>query len=414
MELDFDIATKKRKFDACEIVVNDHHDDQQVTSMENLPIDVILDIFSRLPITSLVQFKFVSKPWRAIAEDPHVLRNHVNDTPRDPCLILHCDFPIRNELCFADLSARKDDKEVIVSKFRTPFVHNLPEFVVAGSCNGLLCLSDSLYNDAMYIYNPFTRDYMEIPKSIKFSDQEVVFGFGFNPKTKQYKVIKIIYYRNSNTNSRTRRIVYPKSDVQVFTLGTNSWRSLGKSPYQLIRSPSEALVNGILHFVSKPRRYFPARKIVAFDLNDEQFREVAKPDCGGLNKCNFQLALLNGCLAAAVYGNYGKLEIWIMKKYNVKESWVKEYNIGAYMPKGLKQNYSDRPLKIWKSSSNARAVRVICQLETGEILLEYKSRALVSYDPKKNKFKNLDFQGMPNWFQTVVHEGSLNWIDTLK
>ncbi|KAJ6956153.1 hypothetical protein NC652_007300 [Populus alba x Populus x berolinensis] len=100
-----------------------------------------------------------------------------------------------------------------------------------------------------------------------------------------------------------------------------------------------------------------------------------------------------------------------MKEYNVKGSWVKEYSIGAYMPKGLKQNLV-RPLKIWKNASNGRAVRALCVLKNGEILLEYKNRALVSYDPKKGKFKDVDLQGTPKWFQTVVHVGSLNWIDT--
>ncbi|KAJ6691730.1 hypothetical protein OIU79_013678, partial [Salix purpurea] len=64
-----------------------------------------------------------------------------------------------------------------------------------------------------------------------------------------------------------------------------------------------------------------------------------------------------------------------MKEYNEKGSWVKEYKIGAYMPKGLKQNL-DRPLKIWKNASNRRVVRALCVLKNGEILLEYKNRVL--------------------------------------
>ncbi|WRX09697.1 F-box domain - like 10 [Theobroma cacao] len=359
MDSDDEKHAKRRK--------TNHDDDQpQTTGMEILPHEIIVDILSRLPITSLVQFKFVCRGWRALAQDPLLAGMHLSwKADSNPCLILHCDFPIRNQLYFVDLSAHNQDKE-------------------------------------------------KLPKSRQYPDQEVVFGFGFHPKTKEYKVVKIVYYRNTSSSyNRARRIIYPQSDVQIFTLGSSAWRSLGKVSYQFVRRPSEALVSGRLHWVSRPRRYYPARRLMSFDLADEQFREVPKPDCGGLNRCNFHLSVLRGCLAAAVYGNYGKLEIWVMKDYNVKESWIKEFSIGAYTPKCLKQNLDrDRPLKIWKNASNGKVVRVLCLLENGEILLEYKNRVLVSYDPKKGKFRDLVLQGIPNWFQTVVHAGSFNWINT--
>ncbi|KAK8517843.1 hypothetical protein V6N13_127995 [Hibiscus sabdariffa] len=408
MDLDHDEHHAKRRKTKTR-----HEQQQQPTALETLPNEIIVHILSRLPITSFVQFKFVCKRWRALAQDPVLAADmHLSSKAdgNDPCLILHCDFPIRNQLYFLDLSADNQDKDK-VKRLYVPFQATMPEFDVVGSCNGLLCLSDSLYNDALYVHNPFTMDYIELPESRRYPDQELVFGFGFHPETKEYKVVKIVYYRNISNYSyrRARRTVYPQSDVQIFTLGTSSWRSLGKVSYQFVRRPSEALVNGRLHWVSRPRRYHPARRIISFDLADEQFREVPKPDCGGLTRCNFHLSVLQGCLAVAVYGNYGKLEIWVMKCYNEKESWVKEFTIGAYMHKCLKPNLDrDRPLKIWKH--NGKVVRVLCLLENGQVLLEYKNRVLVSYDPKKGKFRDLVFQGIPNWFQTVVHTGSLIWL----
>lgn len=99
-----------------------------------------------------------------------------------------------------------------------------------------------------------------------------------------------------------------------------------------------------------------------------------------------------------------------MKDYKKNESWIKEFNIGAYIPKVLKQNI-DRTFRILKNPSNGRVVRVVCALTNGQILLEYKNRVLVSYEPKGGKFKDLMFQSLPNWFHTIVHQGSFNWID---
>ncbi|KAE8720282.1 F-box protein [Hibiscus syriacus] len=417
MDLDDGRLAKRRKT-KLELEFEDDHR-QTATGMETLPGEIVVDVLSRLPITSLVQFKFVCKGWRALAQDPVLAADMCRTRTGNTCLILHCDFPIKNHLYFVDLSPNNQEKDK-VKRLYVPFQTSMPEFDVVGSCNGLLCLSDSLYNDALYVYNPFTMDYIELPKSRRYPDQEVVFGFGFHPKTEEYKVVMIVYYRNTSSSSsssysRARRVVYRHSDVQVFTLGSSAWRSLGKIPYQLVRRSSEALVSGRLHWVSRPRRYHPARCIMSFDIRTEEFEEVPKPDCGGLNRCNFHVSVLRGCLAAAVYGNYGKLEIWVMKDYNVKESWTKEFSIGAYMPKCLKQNLDqdNRPLKIWKNNSSGKLVRVLSVSENGEILLEYKNRVLVSYDPKKGKFTDLVFQGIPHWFQTVVHAASFSWINTL-
>ncbi|XP_050204501.1 F-box protein At3g07870 [Mercurialis annua] len=395
--------TKKRRYNL--------EDDQPPTLMENLPQEIIQDILSRLPISSLVRFKCVCHSWRALAQDPDLINMYftTNNIKNDPCLILHCDFPIKNHLYFLDFAADNQEKHK-VKRIHTPFSPIMPEFDVVGSCNGLLCLADSLYNDSIFIYNPFLMSYIELPKSLNYSDQEIVFGFGFHPKTRKYKVVRIVYYRNSSF--RARRLIYPQSEVQILTVGDSEWRSLGKISYQLVRRHSEASVNGRIHWVSRPRRYNPARRLVSFDLEDEQFREVPKPDCGGLSRCNYHLVVLKGCLSAAVYCNYGRLEIWVMKEYNVKESWVKQYCIGSYMPKGLKQNI-DRPTKIWKiNGAIGRVVRVLGVLKNGEILLEYKNRVIVSYDPNLGKFKDLALQSTPKWFQTVVHVGSLNWIDS--
>ncbi|CAN8269546.1 unnamed protein product [Cochlearia groenlandica] len=387
------------------------------TVLDTLPGDILSDIFSRLPISSLTKLTFVCKSWRSLLTQHNLVSSSSSSSSSSysttrPCLLFHCDFPIRNGLHFIDLS--EEEKRIKTKKFTLRFSTSMPEFDVVGSCNGLLCLSDSLYNDSLYLYNPFTTNSLELPKSCnKYHDQELVFGFGFHQKTKEYKVLKIVYFRSSNSNYKARgRVQYKQSEVQIMTLSSSkdqtlSWRSLGKAPYKFVKRSSEALVNGRLHFVTRPDR-----KFVSFDLEDEEFREIPKPDYGGLNRTNHRLVNLKSCLCAVVYGNYGKLDIWVMKSYGVKESWSKEYSIGTYLPKGLKHNVDMRPMWIMKNGENGKVVRVLCVLDNGEILLEYKSRVLVAYDPKMGRFKDLVFNGLPNWFHTIVHVGTLSWFDT--
>lgn len=406
--MDSDCETQSRR------IRTKQEDDHQATSgIETLPREIVFDILSKLPISSLVQFKYVCRPWRVITQDPNLVDLYNSRTAEEnPCLVFHCDFPIRNQLYFVDFHADKDEKQT-VRRIQTPFCSSMPEFDVIGSCHGLLCLSDSLYNDGLSVYNPFTRDYRELPRSIQYPNQEVVFGFGFHPITKEYKVVKIIYYKNGHRGLRNRFRI-SSSEVQVLTLGSSTWRSLGKVSHDLHRWPAQqVLVHGRLHWVTGPRRHRTGRNLVSFDLGDENFREVPKPDVVGLRRCEFHLFVMRGCLSAAFCVSNGKMEIWVMKEYGVKESWVKELVIPNYAPKGIKQEVIQPPFSVPKAKG--KSVRVLCVLRSGEFLLEYKekSRALVLYNPNSGKFKDLVFQGLPNWFQTVVHVGSLNQIDTL-
>jgi|UniRef100_A0A2N9EZZ9 F-box interacting protein len=409
MDSDFErVGTTKRIK-----VEEEEEEDQGTNRMETLPGDIILNILSGLPISSLVQFRCVCKSWRLLAKDPEVVNMHSSRMfEKNPCLIFHCDYAIRNQLYFVEFPDSNDKIEK-VKKFQVPFWSAMPEFDVVGTCNGLLCLSDSLFNDALYLYNPFTRNYQELPKSMQYANQEVVFGFGFHPITKEYKVVKIVYFKNTagRGNRRPFRINHQYSEVQIFTVGRSVWRSLGKADYHLVQWPTQVLVNGRLHWVTWPTRTNRIRSMVSFDLADEQFQEVPRPADGySLSRSNYHLLVIGGCLSAAVYCHYGKLEIWVMEEYGVMESWVLKYHIGNYVPKGF-QKEMDISFKISRFAPRGRFVRVIGVLNNGEILLEYKSRALVSYNPKTKKSRDLIFPGIPKWFRAIVHHGSLNWID---
>lgn len=159
--------------------------------------------------------------------------------------------------------------------------------------------------------------------------------------------------------------------------------------------------------------------IMSFDLADEQFREVQKPDFAPYPArfYSYHLVVLRDCLGVAFTtppSNGGNLEIWAMKVYDVKESWVKEYAIASLCPPLRLFSCQDlKPYAIWTNVRFGRAFTVLCVLKTGEILIEYKNGALVSYNPETGVSKDLTFQGLPNLFKTIVHVGGLNWIDNI-
>ncbi|CAK7349724.1 unnamed protein product [Dovyalis caffra] len=376
--------------------------------MESLPREILFDILSRLPTTSLHNAKLVCCSWRNLVQDPVLVDMHFTRQPENnPCLILHSDYPIRNQLYAVHFYAHNENVGM-VRKICVPEI--FPEFDVIGSCNGWLCLCDSLSKSTFHVYNPFTGDCIELPKSASNSDKWIAFEFGFHPTTKDYKVVMI----GNGTRAGSPYIcaLPQRSEIKILTLGSPAWRSVGRVPYHLFGSPSQVLVNGRLHWVSWPLTspHCPGRLIVSFDLADERFREVQKPNSARFHVRN--LTVLGGCLSVAAYREDGLFEIWIMKEYGVKESWIKEFSIGTHPPRGLEEDV-DCSFNISKFYSKRSFVRVLCRLKNGEILLEYKCRALVSYDPRSGTFRDITVQGMPNWFQAVLHIGNHNLIDTL-
>ncbi|KAF5741389.1 F-box protein [Tripterygium wilfordii] len=378
--------------------------------MDGLPRELALDILSKLPIASILQAKLVCRSWRNLVRHPLLLRMHFSCTAEDnTVVVLHSDHPVRNQLLTVEFSADNENTE-IVKRIDLPM---MPEFDVVGSINGFLCFCDSFYKNSLYLYNPRANSHKELPGSERFPNQDVVLGFGFHPKTEEFKVVKIVYYSRFHHGIFARhRLSRQQSEVQILTLGCNkSWRSLGQLPYNLIQPPCQVLFKERLHWVTRPHRDSHGMRIISFDLAEEQFQIVPTPECGSLDRCGFTLVVLGDYLSAAVWCLDGKLEIWVMKEYDVKESWMKDFNIDAtYVPRGFEQDV-DISFTLKKLYTNSPLVRVLCLLMNGEILLAYKCRALVSYDPIRGTFKDLPHQGLPNWFQTVL-VGRLDWNDT--
>ncbi|XP_021663264.2 F-box protein At3g07870 [Hevea brasiliensis] len=383
--------------------------------MESLPREIMLNILSRLPTPSLLNAKLVNRSWQNLAEDPILIDLHfthmaANNT--NPCLILHGDHPIQNQL-YALYFYPNNSNVGLVKRISLP---PIPDFDIAASCNGWLCLSNSS-RDTFHLYNPFTSDFLELPNKSTHQNEDVctVLGFGIQAETKEYKVLKISH-GTKNVRGCRRICGYPQSKAEILTVGSPIWRSLGQISYNLVQSPSQIMVNGKLHWVNSPFIH-PRRnnRLISFDLADEKFRMVPNPDSAGFERHGshrLKLVTIGGCLSVVLNINYGSFEIWVMKEYGVRQSWTKEFNISSDLPRELEEEVVDPAFKISRMYRRS-FTRVICSVKNGEILLQYKCRALLSYDPRQGTFKDIKIPGMPNMFEAVAHDGNLNGIDSL-
>ncbi|KAL8458060.1 hypothetical protein ACS0TY_035801 [Phlomoides rotata] len=301
--------------------------------------DVLLEIFLRLPVKTLVRFKCVCKHWHTIIESQSFVKQHFSQrSNQERLLVRHYK---RNE----DLHAYALFVDDICSGFEEPAHLQMPNMILEllGPVNGVFCLVGQSRDLALL--NPATRQLKPLPElpevivdpHLLFLDN--VLGFGLDPLSGDYKVISVWYLWN-------RSVIAPDCHpiTFVYNLGSDSWRILEdvgcfESSYRACRSICNTYTNGVYYWTMEFSNTNVAA-ILSFDMATEKFKEIQVPDClkskiGHLTVHNDSIALLSYQLE-----RNDLCEVWLMEK---EGSW----NRGAVVGPCQAINW---PLCLWKNN----------------------------------------------------------------
>ncbi|OMO64709.1 hypothetical protein COLO4_31895 [Corchorus olitorius] len=336
--------------------------------MANLPLDLIATILSRLPVKYLLCFRCVSKLWRSLIDDPdfinlhlrHSLKYHTNHT----LILKNSDLHVADTACLGPFT-----------KLEHPLMSYNHGVKILGSCNGLLCIRNIV--EDMAIWNPYTRKHHVLPSLS--SCNVYVYGFGHDPVTDDYKVVKIMQ-SGGNYGKAT------DSEVKVCSLKRNGWRKIQDIPYALsFPKVNGVFAGGALHWVMTQKvQLSEDNMIIALDLGAEIFKEVPLPEYKD-KRCQLNVGALGGCLCAVA--NYDvRVDIWKMKEYGVKESWIKLLSLTREDVIG-----------------SLRFMKPLAYSSSGDqVLLEHDNINLFWYDLKKKKTHDVWYPGMPLSYETEI------------
>ncbi|KAE8788265.1 putative F-box/kelch-repeat protein [Hordeum vulgare] len=259
---------------------------------EDLLDEIVWEILIRLPVESLVRFKLVSKAWRSIISDPVFVRAHLHYSKQkhhsslsfliipqiylepDPSHIVSTN--IRFYHCSLQQQQQQDDTMSGSASASLLYGKHFEagEFELVSQmahCDGLVLLPTDTNT---YIFNPAMRDVLELPKSHRNIVQHSVvpIGFGVDPSTGRYKVVRSFYY-----------CIYHSSDchhiamgMEVFTIndGQNgSWReTLIDPPALILRAHTAIHCKGCLfYYIDRESHPCATRVLLRFSLADETF-----------------------------------------------------------------------------------------------------------------------------------------------
>ncbi|KAK9016784.1 hypothetical protein V6N11_079278 [Hibiscus sabdariffa] len=286
-----------------------------------MPVGVIVEILKRLPVKSVVKCKSVCKSWNTPISHPSFISTHLqaslsNNTPF--LLFSYWENGKENYFLHYDNDGFDEFKQL---QFPV-FVCDSYSFVL-GSCNGLICLRFWNVVSKFILWYPSIQKYISLPRLRISNDVHINFGFGFDSRTNDYKLV-IIWLE--------------KGDAWIkpflFSLNENCWKRVNAIPPSYTSYSCELLVpfvNGTAHWIGYQKRNNGVftNAILGFDLSAEEFFEIS------LDESLIGLGLM--VLSTMKYGEssiavlkrdqtnelWDLAEMWVMKEYGVVGSWTK-------------------------------------------------------------------------------------------
>ncbi|XP_024986394.1 F-box/kelch-repeat protein At3g23880 isoform X2 [Cynara cardunculus var. scolymus] len=339
-------------------------------SVSTLLPEIVVEILSRLPVESLLRCRSVCKLWRSLISDPHFIKSHLSLSTNNKHYAHHrlifSTVP-RINLKSCPLYDVLYDKSVNALELDYPLKHPLKSVWIVGSCNGLLCIA--IEEDTLFIWNPSTRRSNRLPYcGFKVrSGWYVLYGFGYDESTDDYKVVGISCVFKNGAKYDTK--------VKIYSLKSGNWKKIGDFPHGIPLDDSGKFSNGALHWAAS--RDFGSSyswTIVSLDLAKETYGEVLQPVYDEGDKDLALGSLVDGlCVLCNYRGNHA--DVWLMKVYGVKDSWTRLVSIPYVTDPGRDQ--FSVPL---------------CISNDGKVLLQFGSK-LVLYDIKNgssSEIQNFD------------------------
>nr|XP_028948611.1 F-box/kelch-repeat protein At3g06240-like [Malus domestica] len=231
--------------------------------------EMVVEILSRLPPKSLMRFKCVRRSWCDLIQNPNFVEKHLsnpkhNKLASSTSIIVKLTVPkgtnikdkeenfIRNKInltpdmmdvfsllnLFDDVINDGDVHHAVTVDVDNFWLRKLPFNVkMLGHCDGIICLQYP--NDIIVLCNPAIKEFKLLPEScllhppwprrhlgIDKGEEIITYsnatGFGYDSKTKQYKVVRIVNFLPRPSSEE--EVCTPRRKAAVYTLGTNSWR----------------------------------------------------------------------------------------------------------------------------------------------------------------------------------------------
>ncbi|XP_074333107.1 putative F-box protein At3g10430 isoform X2 [Apium graveolens] len=309
-------------------------------SVKTLPAHLVLEILYRTPVKSLVRFKSVSKSWFALINHPTFIKMHLDfNTSKNDKNKLICSCGYGTFIDIALLSLSEEPMNVLrINKDFTerpnyPRKINFRDFsknmVLAGSVNGIVCLSHSeeMSERFVVLWNPSICCWCPIALVETKSWDNMSVGIGFDEVINDYKVICIV--------PEFRFEDYGWSRIEVYSTNQGSWEDVDKKGKIHFRPNTDLnhcnfIVNGVPYWAGLDLRPGYVDVLGRIDPFTGLFKKIEHPKHVRNEITRVNPVKLRESVAALIQspGDYPNnvIDLYLLDENTTK--WTKMYSIG--------------------------------------------------------------------------------------
>ncbi|KAK9071039.1 hypothetical protein SSX86_009610 [Deinandra increscens subsp. villosa] len=266
----------------------------RIKLLEEIPLELQVEIIKRLPIKCVIQFRSVSKAWKALIDSSDFIAHYSAQKTLKPHLIvsednLDWDYYVSyvDDDTFPEQRVALDNPRVL---------NWLKDCDIIGCSHGLLCLygdyrvgrgGHKSLTTMVVLWNPSIRKTIGvIVSNLGNKMYRIDVAFGVCRETNDPKIVKVAYVCwEIKSEGEMDSISCVPWQVEVFALSTGVWRSpYGNLPRKSIRFDRHYVtLDGFIYWLVTDKitidgEYKSYNLIVSFDITTEDFKEVSLPD----------------------------------------------------------------------------------------------------------------------------------------
>ncbi|XP_020867164.1 putative F-box protein At1g53550 [Arabidopsis lyrata subsp. lyrata] len=299
---------------------------REVERFDPIPVDLVINILSRLSQKFIVRCRCVSKLWSSIIRRPNYNQLFpIKSMDLAPPQLLFV-YKVAEELLFNSSPQPHNpnmNSSLVATLRRRTSSTNFSKF--SGHVRGLVCRqhAEGNYTFAV-ITNPITGESLTLPKlrmvgcNSERNNGKVRYYFGYDPIDKQFKVLRITWLRCGERESC--------GEYQVLALGTGnlSWRKIQCCTLHYPLEGNGIWINGVLYY---PAGFNNGKyTVVCFDVRSEKFSFINIDNYMALKMVypvSSTLIDYKGKLGACSFDiNNNVFELWVLEDAE-EHKWLK-------------------------------------------------------------------------------------------
>ncbi|CAA7014211.1 unnamed protein product [Microthlaspi erraticum] len=301
---------------------NQNDSDNDLSHIDPIPHDLVLEILRRLPVKSLLKFQYVSKSWGSIIRSKGFINSCVSmsSEPSSRLLIYFRNGRLTNKnaenllFYFTSSQDQEDESSSLVANLNMTMASmDAYCYTRSASVNGFICVS---HKRRVMICNPSTRQIITLPE-IPGNDLKSGYKYlGYDPVNDQYKAMC--------------KVLPTSEDVQehmVLTLGGGdqepTWRHIEGTCRKYVPITKGICIDGFVYYgAMTPTPCHTDKVIVRFDVRSERLSFINLPApakhvhwgfTSSLINYNGKLAHINNTNARSYEDRHYDFVLWVLQ-----------------------------------------------------------------------------------------------------